>query len=52
MHQIKIKIIYSTGLQLACKERPDILFLLKIKVCQLIRKNILVSRITAGQTFL
>ena len=51
MHQIKIKIVYATGLQLTLKKGPDILFLLKIITRKLIGENILFPRITTGQTF-
>ena len=51
VHQIKIKIVYATGLQLTLKKGPDILFLLKIITRKLIGENILFPRITTGQTF-
>ena len=51
VHQIKIKVVYSAGLQLAFKHRPDVFLFLKIRACQLIRQNIPVTGIPAGQTF-
>ena len=52
MHQIKVKVVHAARLQLAFKEGTDILFLLKIKIGQLIRQDVAVSRVTAGQAFL
>lgn len=34
MHQIIIKILYSTGFQLLLKKRTDIFLFLEIEICQ------------------
>ena len=52
VHQIEIEIIHTAGLKLTLEKRPDVLLLLKISGRQLIRQNITISGIAAGETLL
>lgn len=46
MHQVKIKVIYSAGLQLFFKKRSDIFLFFEIRICQFIRQDITVPGIS------
>ena len=52
MHQIIIKILYSTGFQLLLKKRTDIFLFLEIEICQFIGKNKLISFMSVSEACL
>ena len=50
VHQIKVKILNTTGFQLALKQRTNVLLFFEKEVGEFIREDIAVTGITAGQT--
>ena len=52
MHQIEIKVIYTAGLELTFKKRPDFFFLIKVMGRKLVGENIPFTGIPAGEAFL
>ena len=52
VHQVKVKILYTAGLQLALEQGADILLLLKVVSGQLVGQDVAVPGVPGGQAFL
>ena len=49
VHQVKVEVIHSTGLQLAFEEGPDVRLGFEEAVGELVRQDVLLPGVTAGE---